>query len=267
MHNNIVEIKNVTAYRGDTRVFHNLSLDIAPRNNTAILGPNGAGKTTLLKLLSREIYPVAGEDSHIRIFGQERWNVWELRARVGIVSHDLQKEYAGYARGENVILSGYYSSVDVWAHQQFSPDDKARGERIMEMLGIAGLKDKLYAAMSTGEQRRFLLGRALVNDPAALILDEPTSGLDLRACFQYVDIVRKVMRSGKTVILVTHHIHEIPPEITRVVLLKHGRVMADGEKRKILTHENLSALFDTPIELVQANGFYQAMPADHGLHA
>jgi len=200
----IIELKNVTAYRGDTRVFDNLSLELIQGRNTVILGPNGAGKTTLLKLLCRDIYPLHRDDSVLRIFGQEHWNVWELRAHLGIVSHDLQRDYVGYARGVDVILSGYYASVGTWAHQQFSADDTARAERVMNDLGIAHLHDKLYAQMSTGEQRRFLLGRALVNDPDTLILDEPTSGLDLHACFHYIDVIRGLMRAGKTVILVTH---------------------------------------------------------------
>ena len=257
---NIIDIKNVTAYRGQTRVFHDLSLEIAQGRNTAILGPNGAGKSTLLKLLSREIYPVQRDDSYIRVFGQERWNVWELRAHFGIVSHDLQQQYMGNALGINVILSGYYSSIDTAAHQQFSIEDKLRAERLMHTLGVADLQQRMFSEMSTGEQRRFLLGRALINDPDTLILDEPTGGLDLKACFQYLDLIRGLMQSGKTLILVTHHIHEIPPEISRVVLLKEGEIIADGEKSEILTSKNLSALFEAPIALVQANGFYQAMP-------
>ncbi len=256
----IIELKNVTAYRGDTRVFDNLSLELLQRRNTVILGPNGAGKTTLLKLLSREIYPVHGDDSYMRIFGKEHWNVWELRSHLGIVSHDLQREYTAYAKGLNVILSGFYSSVNIWAHQIFSEDEMQRAERIMADLGIAELKHKLFAEMSTGEQRRFLLGRALISNPGTLILDEPTSGLDVQACFHYLDIIRSLMQKGKTVILVTHHIHEIPPEISHAVLLKDGKIFAQGEKSKILTGENLSTLFDVSIELVQANGFYQAMP-------
>jgi iron complex transport system ATP-binding protein len=259
----IIEIQHVSAYRGHTRVFNDLSLEIAPGCHTAILGPNGAGKSTLLKLLSREIYPVQRPGSYIRVFGQERWNVWDLRAHFGMVSHDLQHEYLGHARGLNVILSGYYSSIDTWSHQQFSAEDHARAEHIMERLGVAELKDRPFAAMSTGEQRRFLLGRALINDPDTLLLDEPTSGLDLKACFQYLDIVRGLMQSGKTLILVTHHIHEIPPEVGRVVLLKAGAVVADGDKSTVLTSAQLSQLFDTPIELVRANGFYQAMPGGH----
>jgi iron complex transport system ATP-binding protein len=256
----IIELKNVTAYRGDTCVFENFSLELLRGRNTVILGPNGAGKTTLLRLLTRDIYPVARDDSAVRIFGQEHWNVWELRAQLGIVSHDLQREYVGYARGISVILSGYFSSMNVWAHQHFSEEQIQRAEQVMNDLGIAPLKQKLFAEMSTGEQRRFLLGRALVNDPDTLILDEPTSGLDLHACFHYLDVIRTLMRSGKTVILVTHHIHEIPPEITHAVLLKRGQVIADGEKARVLTGENLRRLFDIPVHLVEANGFYQVLP-------
>jgi iron complex transport system ATP-binding protein len=257
---NIIEIKNATVYRGQHRVFDNFSLELELGCNTAILGPNGAGKSTLLKLLARDLYPVEREGSYVRILGQERWDVWELRAHFGIVSHELQQQYVGNARGLNVILSGYYSSIDTAWHHQFSDEDTARAHHLMDMLGIADLKHRMFGEMSTGEQRRFLLGRALINDPDTLILDEPTSGLDLRACFQYLDVVRRLMHEGKTIVLVTHHIHEIPPEIARVVLLKNGEVVTIGEKRAILTDQTLSTLFDTPVKLVQANGFYQAMP-------
>ena len=256
----IIEINNATVYRGMTRVFDHFSLEIARGCDTAILGPNGSGKTTLLKLLAAELYPVVREGSSVRVFGRDRWNVWELRSHLGIVSDDLQSEYAGNAAGRDVILSGLYSSIGVWPQQGFRPEDDERANRIMELLGVAELQNRRFAAMSTGQQRRFLLGRALIHDPEALVLDEPTSGLDLRACFQYLDIVRGLMRAGKTVLLVTHHIHEIPPEISRVILLQDGRVLADGEKTDILTSENLSRLFDVPIQLVRRNGFYQAVP-------
>ena len=256
----IIEIKNATVYRGETQVFDRLSLEISPGCDTAILGPNGAGKSTLLKLFSADLYPVACEDSYVEMFGRRRWNVWELRSHLGIVSQDLQSEYAGNATGLNVILSGLYSSIDVWDYQQFSAEEKERANRIMDMLAVKSLQNRPFETMSTGQQRRFLLGRALINDPDTLVLDEPTSGLDLKACFQYIEIVRGLMQAGKTVILVTHHIHEIPPEISRVVLLKDGKVVADGEKTEILTSESLSHLFGIHIQLVQVNGFYQAVP-------
>jgi iron complex transport system ATP-binding protein len=256
----IIEIKNATIYRGGTEVFRDLSLEISVGSHTAVLGPNGACKSTLLKLLSRELYPVRRDGSYVRLFGQERWSVWELRRQLGIVSHDLHHEYAGHARGIDIILSGYYLSIDIYGYQRFSAEDHERASQIMVELGIATLKDRLFSEMSTGEQRRALLGRALVHDPSTLVLDEPTSGLDLKACFQYLDIVRNLIRAGKTIVLVTHHIHEIPPEVSRVVLLKNGKIIADGKKQDIMTGKNLSHLFGTPVELVQIHGFYQAMP-------
>ncbi len=256
----ILEIQHATIFRGDTCVFEDLSLEIAQGEQTAILGPNGAGKSTLLKLLSRELYWVPREGSAVRLFGQERWDVWALRKRLGLVSHDLQHQYADDATGVEVILSGLYASLGVWNHQSFPADERARAARLMAQLGVADLRDRPFATLSTGEQRRVLLGRALIHDPEALVFDEPTSGLDVKACFQYLEIVRRLMRAGKTVILATHHLHEIPPEIERVVLLKAGTVVADGKKADVLTAANLSRLFDTPIALVQVNGFYQALP-------
>lgn len=257
---NLLEIKNATVYRGIHEVFHNLSLALPQGCNTAILGPNGAGKSTLLKLLARDLYPVQREDSYIRLFGQERWDVWELRAHFGIVSHELQQQYLSTARGVNVILSGYYSSVDLPWHQHPSEDDRDRAQQVMRTLGITGLSNRIFGEMSTGEQRRFLLGRALVNNPDTLVLDEPTSGLDINACFQYLDTIRGLMQKGKTVILVTHHIHEIPPEIEQIVLIKSGKILAHDQKERLLTDERLSQLFDTPVKLLQHNGFYQALP-------
>ena len=263
----ILAIENVTVYRGRTRVFENFSLTIPLGCHAVILGPNGAGKSTLLKLLSRELYPVAQAGSSVRVFGKEDWNVWELRSRLGIVSDDLQTEYSGNASGRNVILSGLYSSIGIWPNQSFDSSDQDRASEIMELLGVANLAKKPFGAMSTGERRRFLLGRALISDPEALVLDEPTGGLDLKARFQYLDIVRALMGQGKTVILVTHHIHEIPPEMDRVLLLKEGKVIADGDKESVLTSDRLSSLFEIPIQLLRANGFYQAVPAHQDIES
>ncbi len=258
----IFEMKNVTAYRGRTRVFHGLSLEAAKGESLAIVGPNGAGKSTLLKLLTREIYPVLREGSYVRVMGEELWNVWDLRSHLGIVSQDLQQQYLGGAKGINVLLSGLYSSIDIWSHQAFTARERSRAEELLEILGISHCREKRYSEMSTGEQRRFLLGRALIHRPDVLVLDEPTSGLDVGACFQYLEIIAALMKEGTTIVLVTHHVHEIPPEVERVVLLKAGRVLSDGVKPKMLTGDSLSRLFDIPVEVVHINGFYQTMPAN-----
>lgn len=257
---NIIEIQNADIYQGANQVFSDLSLQIAAGCQTAILGPNGAGKSTLLKLLSGEIRAASHKGS-VRLFGREQWNLWEVRAQLGIVSHDLQRDYMHSVRGGEVILSGFYSSIGLYGHQAFNDAQRKGAEEVMERLGIAALQERRFAEMSAGEQRRFLLGRALVHDPGTLVLDEPTSGLDLRACFQYLDLVRDLIRQGKTILLVTHHLHEIPPEVERMILLKEGKVIADGKKGDLLTGERMTALFDTPVRLAQANGWYQALPA------
>ncbi|MDG1872359.1 MAG: ATP-binding cassette domain-containing protein [Mariniblastus sp.] len=254
----ILNIDNATVYRGPTKVFSDLNLAIDFGENTAIVGPNGAGKTTLLKLLAREIYPSTG---NVQIFGKDRWNVWELRKRLGLVSPDLQQNYAMSAKGASVVLSGFHSSVDIYGHQTFTAEQLKVAESVLNDLKIDHLCNTPFSSMSTGEQRRHLLGRALVNDPEALVLDEPTNGLDLPSIFQYLETVRRLMQSGKTVILVTHHIHEIPPEITQVVLMKHGKIISHGSKEKNLNNESLSELFDCQIKVANFNGYYQVVPA------
>jgi iron complex transport system ATP-binding protein len=256
----ILDIKNATVYRGDTCVFDDLSFILAAGAHTAILGPNGAGKSTILKLLSGEVHCLPKDETSIRVFGEAQWNVWDVRKRLGMVSHDLQHQYMEHVTGLKVVLSGYYASIGTYGHQNFSDAQIARAHVVMEELGVGFLTDRKFSEMSTGEQRRCLLARALVHDPIALVLDEPTSGLDLTATFHYLDLVRAHMRKGKTLLMVTHHIHEIPPEVERVVLLKYGKILQDGEKRAVLTEANLSLLFDCSVSLAQANGWYQALP-------
>lgn len=259
----ILDIRNATVHRGAHRALDRLTLHVARGEHTVILGPNGAGKSTLLKLLARELYPLAEDDCVVRLCGQTGGSVWDLRAQLGIVSGDLQQTYSHTATGLHVALSGYFASVGVWSHQEFEASQIERARTLLAELGVAHLSDRPYGDMSTGEQRRCLLARALIHDPHTLVLDEPTSGLDLKAGFQYLDHLRTLMHNRKTVILVTHHIHEIPPEIERVILLKDGHVVDDGPKRNVLTEAKLRTLFGVPLHLIERGGFYQVLPS-HG---
>jgi iron complex transport system ATP-binding protein len=257
----LLALANATIYRGDTRVFDRLTLRIDQGRHTAILGPNGSGKTTLLKVITRELYPVPSDETSVRLFGQEDWNVWELRAKLGLVSSDLQHDYATSATGREVVLSGFRASIGIWPHQSFSQAERRRADRLLSQLNILDLADRPYGALSTGQQRRLLLGRALVHNPGMLLLDEPTNGMDLPSSFQYLEIMRDVMRRGTTMLLATHHLHEIPEEIDRVILLKQGRVFADGSRATVLTPDTLSRLYEVPVRLVRINGCVQAFPA------
>jgi iron complex transport system ATP-binding protein len=257
----LIEISNATVYRGDTRVFDGLTLKIEQGTSTAIIGPNGAGKSTFIKLLTREVYPVVSSDSSLRILGQDRPILWDLRAQIGLVSQDLQNQYRQNVVGRDVVLSGYFGSVGLYKHQDLQPPQLDHALAIMQELDIEDLSGRAYNTMSTGQQRRFLLARALIHKPHSLVLDEPTSGLDLHATFQYLDLIRRFMRDKGTVLLVTHHLHEIPPEINRVILVSDGAVVADGYKRDVITDTLMSEIFRTSIRIIKANGYYQAVPA------
>jgi iron complex transport system ATP-binding protein len=258
----LIEFRNATIWRGSTRVFTELNLAIAQHERVAILGPNGSGKTTLLKTINRELYPVAGADSWVRILGREDWNVWDLRRHIGVVSHDLQQRYAPQTTALEVVVSGFFSSIGVQGSlaERIRPEHRERAFVLLDRLGIGALQTTPLRSMSTGEQRRCLLARALVHEPDTLILDEPTTGLDLAAGFSYLSTLRDLAATGHNIVLVTHHLNEIPPDIDRVVILKAGRVAADGEPTAVLTSENLSAIYETPVRVVETDGYFLAYP-------
>ena len=259
----LIDIRNATIYRGNTRVFDKFDLTIEQHEQVAILGPNGSGKTTLLKVVNREIYPVLQDDSWVRILGRSTWNVWELRSHIGVVSHDLQARYKGTTSGLDVVLSGYLSSVGIHGilAGRINDAQKMKARQVMFDLGVESLADTPLRNMSTGQQRRCLLGRALVHDPDTLILDEPTAGLDLTASFDYLARVRNLVAKGKNIVVVTHLLNEIPPDIERIVLLREGSIVADGPKEEVLTEENLLTTYGTPIKLARVDGYYLAYPA------
>ena len=259
----LIDIHNATIYCGDTRVFDNFDLTIEQHEQVAILGPNGSGKTTLLKVVNREIYPVLQDDSWVRILGRSTWNVWELRSRIGVVSHDLQARYRATTSGLDVVLSGYLSSVGIHGilAGRINDAQKTKARQVMHDLGVGSLADTPLRNMSTGQQRRCLLGRALVHDPDTLILDEPTAGLDLTASFDYLARIRDLVVQGKNIVVVTHLLNEIPPDIERIVLLREGSIVADGPKEAVLTEENLLTTYGTPIKLARVDGYYLAYPA------
>lgn len=261
----LVEIRNATIWRGSTRVFESLDLVIEQHERVAVVGPNGSGKTTLLKALNRELYPVAMADSMFRILGRDSWNVWELRKHIGVVSQDLQQRYTPTTTALEVVVSGFYSSIGVHGTlagrvdaQQVEAARATLGE-----LGIGDLAATQLRNMSTGQQRRCILARALVHDPRTLVLDEPTAGLDFAASFDYLDRIRQLAHAGRNIIVVTHHLNEIPPEIDRVVLLREGRIMADGRKSDVLTEDILSEAYDVRIRVTEIDGYYLAYPGQN----
>ncbi len=261
----LIEVRNATIWRGSTCVFENLDLVIEQHERVAVVGPNGSGKTTLLKAINRELYPVADPRSVFRILGRDSWNVWELRKHIGIVSQDLQQRYTQSTTALEVVVSGFHSSIGVHGiiADRVSTDQLAAARATLDDLGIGDLAKTPLKSMSTGQQRRCILARALVHKPQTLILDEPTAGLDFAASFDYLDRIRRLSASGHNIVVVTHHLNEIPPEIERVVLLRDGRIVADGNKRDVLTDEILSDVYQTPVRVTEIDGYYLAYPGQN----
>jgi iron complex transport system ATP-binding protein len=254
----LIEFHNVTVYRGEKIALDRITLSIRAGEHVAILGPNGCGKSTLIKTITRECYPRYSDNGcGLRIFGQECWNVFDLRALLGIVSNDLMQSCARDISGREAVLSGFFSSIGIWPNHHVTKAMEAKADEILALLEISHLADRDVNEMSSGEARRILIGRALAHDPKALVLDEPTASLDLHAMHELRAILRKLAQAGTTIIVVTHHLPDIIPEIDRVILLKKGRVLRDGAKRDVLASGLLSELFETPVELVERAGLYQ----------
>jgi iron complex transport system ATP-binding protein len=254
------EVQAVEAWLGPRKVFENLSVQFHRGEHAVVMGPNGSGKSSLIKLLSRELYPVVKPGSRLRLFGSETVNLWQLRRRIGLVSQDLQAGYVGRVPAADVVLSGFFGSVGIGRSQVANAAQRERVRTLMEQLGLADLEERPYAQLSDGQRRRLLLARALVHEPEVLVLDEPTNGLDLQARHQLLEILRGLARAGTTLLLVTHQIDAIIPEISRCVLLRQGTVVGDGPAATLLQDAPLSALFDTPLRVVSANGYRQVLP-------
>jgi iron complex transport system ATP-binding protein len=267
----LLDYRNVTVYRGDRIGLDNISLRVDQGEHVAILGPNGSGKSTLIKTFTRECYPAPLEEdvSWLRIMGQDTWDVTSLRSMLGIVTNDLvtacthgmSSDFVENHRrvtGRHTVLSGFFSSIGLWSHHQVTPEMQRKTDEILARFDVSHLADRSLDAVSSGEARRLVIGRALVHDPAALVLDEVANSLDMGASRELRDIVRRVAQTGTTVVMVTHHLSDIIPEIDRVIFLSHGRIVDDGRKAAVLTDEKLSRLFGVPVEVTERDGYWDA---------
>ena len=258
----LLDFRKITVRRGAKAVLRGFNLQVRRGEHIAILGPNGSGKSTLVKLMTGELYPQADvPGSRFQLLGQEFWALEEVRERIGLVALDLLQNLshevtAREVTGREMVLSGFFKSLGLWPHHRVTPAQERRARELLRFLEIPHLASRPLTAMSSGEQRRALIGRALVHDPEALILDEPTNSLDPGAVREFRQVLRTLARAGKTLILVTHHISDLIPEIDRVILLKGGRIVADGPVRRTITSAALSRLFRARMRVVRRGTRY-----------
>lgn len=252
----LLDLRNVEVRRGTKAVLDGLTLRVGPGEHVAILGPNGCGKSTLIKTITRECYPVARPDSSIRILGEDSWNVFELRSMLGVVSNDLMAWCTGDAIGRDVVISGFFSSSHIFPNHLITSEHVEKAEAALAQLQISHLGERPVSEMSSGEARRVLIARALVHQPRALLFDEPSNSLDLFARNALRESMRDLARSGIGIMLVTHDLSDVIPEIERVLLMSNGRIVADGPKHEILQCGRLSQVFGVDVQVARRDGYY-----------
>src|SRR5215472_14170652 len=247
--NDFLEMRSVNVARGDRIVLHDVNLSIRTGEHVAILGPNGCGKSTLILTMTCQIYPMVIPDMHVRIFGRERWDLTQLRRHFGVVVTDLPGERTAVTTGVDAVTAGFFSASTLWPNLHVTCEMRARAAEALERMEATQLSSQTVGTMSAGEKRRILIARALVHRPRQLLLDEPSNALDLAAQRELRETLRKLAQEGTGLVLVTHHLGDILPEIERVILMRNGRIVGDGPRADLLTSPKLSELFNAPVRI------------------
>jgi len=245
----LLEFENVHVQRENTMALRGVSFSIDAGEHAAILGPNGSGKSTLIKVITRECYPRFPDASRVRIWGRETWGLFDLRALLGIVTNDLVETCTKPYSALETALSGFFGSIGIWPNHHVTPAMESKAREALKFFDVDHLADHPLTEMSGGEVRRAVFARALVHDPKALLLDEPSNSLDIRAQHEVREAMRKLAQSGVSILLVTHHLPDIIPEMTRVIALKNGSIFRDGAKDDLLTGETMTELFDHEVAI------------------
>jgi iron complex transport system ATP-binding protein len=263
MQTEFLSMRNVDVARGQKVVLHDVDLRIGTGEHIAILGPNGCGKSTLIKAMTCECYPIVRPGMEMKVYGRDRWDVQELRKHLGVVAAELPGERTAVTRGLDAVVSGFFSSSTLWPNLAVTESMRASAMDALTLLGAVHLRDRWVGEMSAGEKRRVMIARALVHRPEMLLLDEPSNALDLAAQRELREILRDVAagsgdRRGTGVVMVTHHLADILPEMDRVVMMRDGRIVGDGPKTELLQARRLEELFGVEIELTERNGYWHS---------
>jgi iron complex transport system ATP-binding protein len=249
----IIDIHNVSWNRGDKTILHKIDWQVRNGEHWCLLGLNGSGKTTLLNMINGYIWPTEGKMSVLgKTFGE--FDLRELRKSIGWVSTSLQQKLYGSETALKIVLSGKFATIGLY--DQTDEEDMNKAESLMRSLGCASLIMRAYDTLSQGERQRVLIARALMASPKLLVLDEPCTGLDVFAREQLLHMIAAVARQKEapTIVYVTHHVEEILPCFTKMLLIKDGQVFAAKETDDLLTSSTMSEFFGVPVQIERFGG-------------
>ena len=254
----VAQLWGVSVRRGDAVLLEDIDLTIREGERWVVIGPNGAGKTTLLTLLAAQSHPSTGR---VNLLGETmgRVDVFELRPRIGVCSSAISPRIPGHERVRDVVISAAYGVVGRW-RERYEAADEARADDLLRRLRVDALARRTFGTLSEGERKRVEIARALMADPELLLLDEPSAGLDLAGRETLVATLAGLCAdpSAPTTVLVTHHLEEIPPGITHVLLLRRGREVAKGPLSAVLNDDNLSRAYAMPLAIAHQAGRWSA---------
>ncbi|MDQ6754403.1 MAG: ABC transporter ATP-binding protein [Actinomycetota bacterium] len=254
----VLELAGVSVVRGRKKLLDNVDWQVKEGERWVILGPNGAGKTTLLQIAGARIHPTTGVAGILEeVLGAV--DVFELRPRIGLASAALASQIPEHEKVLNVVVTAAYGVTGRW-REEYERADERRAFHLLESWGMSTFMNRPFASLSEGERKRVQIARALMSDPELLLLDEPAAGLDLAG---REDLVRRLSElaadpDAPALVLVTHHLEEVPPGFTHALLLRDGEVVAQGPVAEVLTEEHLSETFGLPLAVTNNAGRYSA---------
>jgi len=254
----VLDLQGVTVRRGTTTILDAVDWQVNEGERWVVLGPNGAGKTTMLQILAARSHPTSGT---AELLGERlgRVDVFELRPRIGFASAALADRIPGHETVRDVVLTAAYGVTGRW-QESYEEFDEQRAKDLLAAFDVADLSDRYYGTLSEGERKRVQIARALMTDPELLLLDEPAAGLDLAGREELVGALSELAAdpASPVLVLVTHHVEEIPPGFTHLLLMRHGGIQAAGPIHEVLTADNLSQAFGMPLMVAHGGGRWLA---------
>ena len=256
-----LDLKNININYDHKNIINNINLSLETGQNTVLIGANGSGKSTLIKTITRLKHPIYEKNSHLKLFNSTKINIWELRSKIGFVCTELDLRMKANMTITDIIMSGLQGTFGLLNKEIITSEQTKRLDKVMRMLNI-DVSNKYYCELSDGQKRKVLLARSLINQPLILVLDEPTTMLDIKSSYSFLNDLRQLSKEKVTIFYTTNNIENIIPEISRIIFLKNGIIIADGEPSEVMTSENISSLYDYNLNIVSKDGFWRAFPND-----